>query len=242
MKSWRVKPQHHILAASISFLIAVVCFSGLVLRDNILARFIAGALFSAVGVAWFLQYTHIRLKAREEEIRDLRANLTARVHDTAAQQERNRLARELHDSIKQQIFGISMGAAAVEARWDSDPQGAKEALARVRRSAQEAMVEMDAVLQHLSPAPLEKVGLVQALRDQCKALGYRTGAEVAVQFGALPTDDQLPPGAQESLFRIAQEFIRQGSIFLVRLTPGTRSRQRPITNLPLRQLHQNLGR
>jgi hypothetical protein len=69
------------------------------------------------------------------------------------------------------------------------------------------MAEMNAPLQQLSPAPLEKVGLVQALRDQCEALGYRTGALVAVEIGALPDDDRLPPGAQESLFRIAQEAL-----------------------------------
>ncbi len=128
-----------------------------------------------------------------------------RVRDQAAQEERNRLARELHDSIKQQIFSINLGAAAAQARWENDPQGAKQALADVRRSAQEAMIEMEALLQQLSPVPLEKVGLQQALRDQGQALGYRTGAEVTVEFGDLPDDDQLPPGAQEDLFRIAQE-------------------------------------
>jgi signal transduction histidine kinase len=145
------------------------------------------------------------LVAREQEVYDLRESLLAQARDAAAQQERNRLARNLHDSIKQQIFSISMSAAAVQARWDTNPQGAREALGDVRRSTQEAMVEMKALLQQLSPAPLEKVGLVQALRDQCEALGYRTDAEVAVEFGELPADDRLPTGAQESIFRIAQE-------------------------------------
>lgn len=145
------------------------------------------------------------LRTREREVDDLRENLLAQVQDTAAQQERNRLARELHDSIKQQIFSISMSAAAAEARWESDPQGAQAALGDLRSTAHEAMVEMNALLQQLSPAPLEKAGLVQALRDQCEALGYRTGAQVTAKFGALPPNDRLPIGAQESLFRIVQE-------------------------------------
>jgi signal transduction histidine kinase len=205
MKRWRMKPQHYIIGAVISFLLAAISFSGLVLPDARWGRLIVGAIWSAIGVGWLSRYYYVRLKAREGEIRDLRESLLARARDTAAQQERNRLARELHDSIKQQVFSISMGAAAVEARWDTDPHGAKEALTEVRRSAQEAMAEMNALLQQLSPAPLEKVGLMQALRDQCEALGYRTDAEVAAQFGELPTDDQLPAGAQESIFRIAQE-------------------------------------
>lgn len=147
------------------------------------------------------------LAGRDREVYDLRRGLLQQTHEAAAQAERNRLARELHDSIKQQIFSIHMSAAAAQARAETDPDGAKAALADVRRSAQEAMVEMNALLQQLAPAPLEKVGLVQALRDQCEALGYRTGATVKVEIGTLPGDDRLPPGTQESLFRIAQEAL-----------------------------------
>jgi signal transduction histidine kinase len=173
------------------------------------------------------------LMAREREVHDLREGLLAQARDGAAQQERNRLARELHDSIKQQIFSIGMGAAAAQARWDADPQGAREALGDVRRSAQEAMVEMNVLLQQLSPAPLEKVGLVQALRDQCDALGYRTDAQVAVEFGALPADDWLPTGAQESMFRVAQEafsnIARHARADHVRLYMGQRDADGPLT-------------
>jgi signal transduction histidine kinase len=147
------------------------------------------------------------LVTRQREVDELRRNLLRQASESAAQQERNRLARELHDSIKQQIFSISMGAAAVQARWEGDPPGARRALADVRQSAQEAMVEMNALLQQLSPTPLEKMGLRQALRDQCEAFGYRTGAEVTAEFAELPDDDRLPPGTQESLFRIAQEAL-----------------------------------
>lgn len=173
------------------------------------------------------------LIAREREVYDLRESLLAQARDAAAQQERNRLARNLHDSIKQQIFSISMSAAAVQARWDTDPQGAREALGDVRRSTQEAMVEMKALLQQLSPAPLEKVGLVQALRDQCEALSYRTDAEVAVEFGELPADDRLPTGAQESIFRVVQEafsnIARHARADHVRLYLGQRDADGPLT-------------
>jgi signal transduction histidine kinase len=143
--------------------------------------------------------------AQAEDLATLRQNLVRGVQDTAAQQERNRLARDLHDSIKQQIFSIQMSAAAAQARWTHDPDGARSAIDDVRRSAQEAMVEMNALLQQLAPAPLEKVGLVQALRDQCEALGYRAGVKVTMEVGDLPDDDRLPAGTQQSVFRMAQE-------------------------------------
>lgn len=129
------------------------------------------------------------------------------VSEAAAQEERNRLARDLHDSIKQQIFGIHVSAAAAQARWESDPEGARKALADVRRSAHEAMVEMQAMLHQLRPQALAGTGLVEALREQCEALGYRSGAEVSLELGNPVPDERLPPGAQETLFRIAQEAL-----------------------------------
>jgi signal transduction histidine kinase len=152
-------------------------------------------------------YTQInRLVENDQNLRRMRGQLQGQV-EAAIQEERNRLARDLHDSIKQQIFSISVSAATAQARWERDPSGAQAALADVRTSAHEAMVEMKALLQQLKPAPLEQVGLVQALRDQCEALQYRTGAIVTTEIGELPSDDRLPPGAQENIFRIAQEAL-----------------------------------
>jgi signal transduction histidine kinase len=132
---------------------------------------------------------------------------TSLAEQQAAQQERNRLGRDLHDSIKQQLFSIQMSAAAVQARWEEDPQGARSALQDVLQSSQAALAEMNALLQSLSPVPLERVGLAQALRDQCEALAYRSGAEVLCQVDELPAEDWLPAGAFETLFRVAQEAL-----------------------------------
>jgi signal transduction histidine kinase len=137
----------------------------------------------------------------------LRERWKREISSVAIQQERNRLARDLHDSIKQQIFTIGVSAAAAQARWESDPAGARSALDDVRGGAHEAMVEMEAMLQHLRPAPLETIGLVEALRKQCEALKYRTGAQMTSEFTDLPGNDRFPPGTQEAIFRIAQEVL-----------------------------------
>ena len=127
--------------------------------------------------------------------------------ESAAQQERRRLARDLHDSIKQQLFSIKLSSAAAEERWESDSGGARAALADVRRSAHAAMVEMQAMLSQLRPEPLATAGLVEALREQCEALGYRSGIPVHLEIGDLPPDDLLPDSTRENLFRIAQEAL-----------------------------------
>lgn len=144
---------------------------------------------------------------REQELSEYRSQLIRQVQHTTAQEERNRLARDLHDSIKQQLFSINASATAALARWERDAAGARRAVADVKERTTEAQVEMHALLQQLRPVALETVGLLEALRDQCQALGYRTGAQVTTEFGELPPDDQLPLGAQEMVFRIAQEAL-----------------------------------
>ena len=67
------------------------------------------------------------------------------------------------------------------------------------------MTEMNALLKQLQPDPLATVELVDALRAQCEALDYRTGAQVTSVFGDLPPNAQLPEGASLTIFRIVQE-------------------------------------
>ena len=141
----------------------------------------------------------------DQDVANLREGWISQIAQGAAQEERNRLARELHDSIKQQLFSIQMSAAAVQQRWESDPVGVQKALTDLQQSAQEALTEMNTLLLQLSPAPLERVGLIQAIREQCEALGYRSGAQVECEIGELPVDASLPSGWQESIFRMVQE-------------------------------------
>jgi signal transduction histidine kinase len=135
----------------------------------------------------------------------LRSQYEQQIRQAASQEERNRLARDLHDSIKQQIFVVQTAAATAQARFEEDPSGAKSALSQVRSSAREAMTEMEAMLDQLRAAPLENVGLVEALKKQCDALRFRIGASVEFQLDKLPPSEALPPGAQHAIFRVAQE-------------------------------------
>lgn len=156
------------------------------------------------------------LAAREREVAALRADLVRSTGQAAVQAERNRLARELHDSIKQQLYAINVSAAAALARWESDLVGARNAVEDVRRSAQAALTEMAALLQQLRPAPLAAAGLLDALREQSEALAHRTGARVTVDLGqpedaaayaAAVDTGRLAPGAEEEIFRIGQEAL-----------------------------------
>lgn len=144
---------------------------------------------------------------RHQEMEAYREHLMHQVSRAAIQEERNRIARDLHDSIKQQLFSIGMSIAAMDARWSRDPAGAFQALGDAKRSIHEANAEMRALLHQLRPTPLETKGFIEALREQGEALGYRTGAHVTIELGDLPPEEHLPPGIQDTLFRIAQEAL-----------------------------------
>lgn len=165
---------------------------------------------------WPLGPLFLLVQEIEQRVRRYRTNerLTAGVREQALQQareaaaqaERNRIARELHDSIKQQIFGISASAAAAKAHWQNANQAdARKAVEEIERSTQGAQVEMQALLQQLRPAPLENASLLEALHTQAQALGFRTGAGVQEELASLPDNDRLLPGTQETIFRLVQE-------------------------------------
>jgi signal transduction histidine kinase len=137
----------------------------------------------------------------------LRSRYEEQIRASGRLEERNRLARDLHDSIKQQIFVIQTAAATAQARFDGDNAGARQALDQVRDSAREAMTEMEAMLHQMSAAPLENAGLVEALRKHCEAVGFRTGAKVEFQLGDLPEAGSFAPGAHEAILRTAQEAL-----------------------------------
>ena len=125
----------------------------------------------------------------------------------ARREERARLARDLHDAVKQQLFVIQTAAATAQVRLEDDPAGTREALTQVRSAAREATTEMEALLDELQAAPMENTGLVEALKKQCEALALRTGAEVRFEPGTLPAQGVLRPGAHEAIYRVAQEAL-----------------------------------
>jgi len=179
-----------------------------------------GSILSAVGMLMWVAWMHgeqadgrfgvmVELFGENDAsaTRRLRSEYERRIEAAAAQEERHRLARDLHDSVKQQLFAIHTAAATAQARFDGEPAGAREAVDQIRASAREAMSEMDAMLQGLRAAPLENVGLASALQQACEAMAFRTGARVEFVPGDLPPSASLPPGAHETVFRVAQEAL-----------------------------------
>jgi len=122
----------------------------------------------------------------------------------AQEEERRRLARELHDSVSQALYGISLGAHTARTALDRDPSQLAEPLDYVLSPAEAALAEMRALIFELRPESLETEGLVSALTKQAAALHARYGMVVST---GLCSEPELSLGVKQELYRIAQEAL-----------------------------------
>jgi signal transduction histidine kinase len=119
-------------------------------------------------------------------------------------EERQRLARELHDSVSQALYGISLGVHTARMQLDRNPKELAESLDYVLELAEAALIEMRALIFELRPESLETEGLVTALTKQAAALQARQGMIVELDLGEEP---ELPLKVKQDLYRIAQEAL-----------------------------------
>jgi PAS domain S-box-containing protein len=132
------------------------------------------------------------------------ARLYEQAQQLAALEERQKLARELHDSVSQALYGIALGAKTARALLNRDPAQVAQPLDYVLSLAEAGLVEMRALIFELRPESLEMEGLVAALTKQTASLHARHHIEVQTAFGDEP---RLPLAAKEALYRIAQEAL-----------------------------------
>jgi signal transduction histidine kinase len=133
------------------------------------------------------------------------AQLYKQAQQLAVVEERNRLARELHDSVTQALYGITLHAEAAYRQLEArKTQLVNEQLAELRATAQEALREMRLLIFELRPSVVEMQGLVPALRARLEAVEERAGMRVEMNLSEeLDLSDRL----QDGLYRIAQEAL-----------------------------------
>ncbi|PYI50908.1 sensor histidine kinase [Paenibacillus flagellatus] len=151
-----------------------------------------------ISTKWEEQVTSLqRLSTNNAELAE-KAKLTAVV------EERQRLARELHDAVSQQLFAISMTATAVGRTLDKDFDRAKRQIALIEEMSSVAQSEMRALLLHLRPVHLEGKRLSQGLIELLQELQAKVPIEIAWD---MDEGIRLPKGIEDHLFRIVQEAL-----------------------------------
>jgi PAS domain S-box-containing protein len=132
------------------------------------------------------------------------ARLYEQAQSLAAMQERQRLARELHDSVSQELYGINLSAHSALEAIETDPAGAVEAMQRVIQYVEAGQAEMHALIFELRPESLETEGLVAALEKQVLVLRTRHRLTVEAFLGEEP---DIALERKHAMYRIVQEAL-----------------------------------
>lgn len=133
------------------------------------------------------------------------ARLAEQTQQAAIVAERNRMAREMHDTLAQGFTGIVVQLEAAEDVLNASPAEAARHLARARTLARESLGEARRSVYALRPQLLEHRPLATALRDSTRAL--TEGTPLAVTFNLPETRPTISPEAEADLLRIAQESV-----------------------------------
>ncbi|MGE5620517.1 MAG: GAF domain-containing protein [Sphingomonadaceae bacterium] len=133
------------------------------------------------------------------------ARLYEQAQRLAVVEERNRLARDLHDSVTQAVYGVTLYAeAAARLLSAGQVETAASHLSELRCTAQQALREMRSLIFELRPSVLEKEGLVSALQARLESVEGRTGLETELRVVG---QVELSKVVEEGLYRICQEAL-----------------------------------
>ncbi|WP_219471159.1 GAF domain-containing sensor histidine kinase [Nonomuraea rhizosphaerae] len=132
------------------------------------------------------------------------ARLYERRRELAMLEERNRMARELHDAVTQKLFSLRLSAQAAGVMLPNAPDKAAAELERVQRLAGEALAELRAVIVELRPAELDRHGLAETLRKHVRMLDRLHPSRVTFEGEELPP---LEAAVEVALLRVAQEAL-----------------------------------
>ena len=153
---------------------------------------------------------HIMQRQREQRQSLLEANrqlrhYAATLEQLAVTQERNRMSRELHDTLAHTLSGLAVQLEAARSLWQSAPERSYAMLEDSLLATRTGLTESRKAIQALRASPLEDLGLTLALRNLAESAASCSGATLSLE---LPTKlEKLAPDVEQCLFRVAQESL-----------------------------------
>lgn len=157
---------------------------------------------AGLGLAWLMKRQREHRAALAEANRKL-AQYAAATEQLAVSQERNRLARELHDTLAHSLSGATVQLEAVQALWDTQPREARQMLDQALEVTQSGLTEARRALKALRASPLEDLGLALAVSDMAKSTAAR--ANLRLDLDAQNHIKNLAPEVEQCIYRVAQE-------------------------------------
>ena len=131
-------------------------------------------------------------------------NLLQTRDELARVEERNRLARDLHDTVKQQTYAARMQLSAAKNLLEANPKSAAEHIESALQLNRETQQELKLIIDELRPAALQGKGLVQALKEYAERWQEHTGIKVTTTING---ERSLPLDVEQVLYRILQESL-----------------------------------
>jgi NarL family two-component system sensor histidine kinase LiaS len=162
------------------------------------------ATFFVVGVyGYTIRQSELARRHNQQLLEELRA-AQQQLQDLAVTEERNRLARDLHDSAKQQVFALSAQLDAVHSLIRRDPDAAERHLVQSEQLADTLRQELATFILELRPSAFGTAGLATALRQYANDWSQHSVIAVTVH---IQDERVLPREVEYTLFRIAQEAL-----------------------------------
>ena len=163
-------------------------------------------IFLAVGFS--ISYLMSRLKGQQQSLAEANTRLThhaSTLEHLATSRERNRVARELHDTLAHTLSGLSVELEAVKAYWDLDTQKARSTLETSLKAVHSGLEETRRALQALRASPLDDLGLSLAVRTMVEGTAARTN--LALNLSIADRLPSLSPDVEQCVYRVAQEAV-----------------------------------
>jgi signal transduction histidine kinase len=172
--------------------------------------YLAGLFFVASFSTTMLRTNEARIQSDRllDELQQAHDQLqvyAGQAEELATAKERNRLARELHDSVAQTLYGLTLQAeAAARELNNGQTDRAAEQLREIRDSAQQSLQETRLLIFELRPPILEQEGLVSAIRARLESVESRSGLKALIQLQEV---GQLPAKVEAGLYGVSNEAL-----------------------------------
>jgi len=210
--AWEYRMAHIVLfsVATAIFELTLVLLRGVEFQNIYVFIFIAivrTISFIALGI--FINLLVMQLRQQRETLREANANLThyaSTLEQLTVSRERNRLARELHDTLAHSLTALSVSLETVKAYFDIDKDKARELIDISLESTRKGVDETRRALKSLRSSDLEDLGLGLALHRVAESAASRF--KLDLELGLPSPMPSLSPDVEQTIYRVAQEAIQ----------------------------------
>lgn len=209
--AWKYQFAHVVFfsLAATTFELMLTAFNPIENRNFTVYLFIAIVrTISFIAVGFFISFLVSRLREQRESLREANANLThyaSTLEQLTVSRERNRLARELHDTLAHSLTAISISLETAKAYFDINPAETRELIDTSLEATRKGVDETRRALKALRSSDLVDMGLRLAIKKAAESAAARFGLDLELDLqDPMPS---LSPDVEQTILRVTQEAI-----------------------------------